>query len=134
MNDYDLINTLIIIAGVESKQPGAMPMEDNPVYLAAMRLKDLKERIAGQASALRRIRSVFRDDDYDAVSSVKALRELALVIDQTGEQHLNELLAQAGREGFMTGLFSEIYNPTTVWNREERADNYANQLRNGVQK
>ena len=47
----------------------------------------------------------------------------------TPEQCLAEVKAQAGRDGFIAGLFSEIHSPTTVWNREERADEYANQLR-----
>lgn len=41
MDDKLLINALIIMAGIESKQSGAMPLEDNPLFVAANRLKEL---------------------------------------------------------------------------------------------
>ncbi len=41
MDDKFLINTLIIMACIKSKQPGAMLLEHNPLFVAASRLKEL---------------------------------------------------------------------------------------------
>ena len=37
--------------------------------------------------------------------------------------------AEAGRDGYIAGMFDEIHQPSTVWCREKRVDAYANQLR-----
>ena len=55
--------------------------------------------------------------------------ERAKLLVATPAQHLAEVKAKAGRAGFVAGLFSELHCPTTVWNREERADEYANTIR-----
>ena len=52
MDDQFLIHTLIIMAGIESKQPGAIPLEGNALFVAANRLKHL-EALKAQVNALR---------------------------------------------------------------------------------
>lgn len=55
MSDELLVNTLIIMAGIESKQPDAMPLEDNPLFVAAERIKQLTEQSERHIDALTHI-------------------------------------------------------------------------------
>lgn len=91
-----------------------------------------KERIYGLQSQVEQLRKAIIDaTNTGAVTDTgKWVYNIDdSVLDKTPAQCLAEIKAQAGRDGFLAGLFSEIHQPTTVWNREERADEYANQLR-----
>lgn len=98
MNDQFLIHTLIIMAGIESKQPGAMPLEDNTLFVAANRLKEL-QALKAQVEQLRNAGQALREPwDLNNILGAE-IRRLVLAWDKvysaTPAQCLAEIKAQA---------------------------------------
>lgn len=137
MDDKLLINALIIMAGIESKQSGAMPLEDNPLFVAANRLKELvelKAPVQELRSACQLGIDMFIANDINVPNSIETMQD---ALDATPAQCLAEIKAQAVEDAAtylsesIPGQSHEsvIFKDRYVYVSTRYMREYANQLR-----
>ena len=117
---------------IEWRIPGDARRRNEALKEALKQLCLLQEERDQLAALVERLRSYIYRGSPINLNPEKCERDKLLAA--TPSQHLAEIKAQAGRAGFVAGLFSEVHCPTNVWNREERADAYANKIRSEATK
>lgn len=87
----------------------------------------LTNKVKALVSQLWRFRKIFRSDSYDAVSSVKSLREVAMVVDLSVDQMLSEHDREVASMAFKVGALQFGAN---LYLANEAAVKYAKTIRN----